>query len=248
MRPRASPRPSPGLRMASRDAPARRRPRPDGLRRRAPVDRERPAHARHHALQAVPVPLHDGQAGDPDGVPLPRGARPALRRLPAAARDQPAPAVRQGDEDRPRRGGDVPGQRRRARRRRANGLPTPEPDRQGQRERLRRPRAAGGAVGHRARRAYAPAPAGPGGTVVQVLRGRLRGRTLTVPVPSVALNPGTPAALARFSLDIGSGAGRNPVFTSPNTCPKGGWDVVYAPTFAPPTGKVSLTDVTRCRS
>ncbi|HLM51144.1 MAG TPA: hypothetical protein VK279_11405 [Solirubrobacteraceae bacterium] len=56
-----------------------------------------------------------------------------------------------------------------------------------------------------------------------------------------------PAALARLSLDISSGARRDPV-SSPNTSTKGGWEVVYAPTFAPPTGKVSLTDVTRCRS
>lgn len=82
------------------------------------------------------------------------------------------------------------------------------------------------------------------GAVIRILRGTLAGRTLTVLIPPLEAN-GHRVALVAFSLDIGGGSAKKPVFRTPKTCTKKGWDVVYAPTFDP-IGKVSLTDTTAC--
>jgi hypothetical protein len=83
------------------------------------------------------------------------------------------------------------------------------------------------------------------GNVLSVLRGTLKRTTLTVPVPSITVGAGT-AALARVHLRINGGSSKRPTFTTPSTCPRGGWPVTYAPLFAA-LGRVTLVDVTKCR-
>ena len=84
------------------------------------------------------------------------------------------------------------------------------------------------------------------GAVIRTLRGTVRGRVLTVPVPAVPLGGGREAALVSFSLDIRrSGTTRRPWIRTPLTCTRAGWPVVYAPLFDP-IGRVRLTDVTSC--
>jgi hypothetical protein len=85
------------------------------------------------------------------------------------------------------------------------------------------------------------------GNVIRVLRGTLHGTKLTVAIPTIEVGPGQQAALVRFSLDISGGSTRRPVFTTPRTCPKGGWPVTYAPLFAQ-LGRVKLVDVTKCHA
>ena len=85
-----------------------------------------------------------------------------------------------------------------------------------------------------------------GKTVLRTLRGTFSGRTLTVRIPALVIG-GTRVALVAFDLDIKGGTSKRPVFRTPKTCPKGGWDVTYAPTFAS-LGRVELVDTTRCRA
>lgn len=84
-----------------------------------------------------------------------------------------------------------------------------------------------------------------GDTVVRVLRGTFKGSTLTVKIPKLEIN-GTRVALVAFSLDIGGGTAKKPVFRTPKKCTKKGWNVVYAPTFVG-LGKVRLVDTKKCR-
>jgi hypothetical protein len=84
-----------------------------------------------------------------------------------------------------------------------------------------------------------------GESVVRILRGTFRGRTMTVKIPALEV-AGTRVALVAFSLDIGGGTAKRPVFRTPRTCTKAGWDVTYAPTFDR-IGKVRLVDNTTCR-
>jgi len=84
------------------------------------------------------------------------------------------------------------------------------------------------------------------GNVLSVLRGTLRRTTLTVAVPAITVGAGT-AALARVHLTINGGSSKRPTFTTPSTCARGGWPVTYAPLFAT-LGRVTLVDVTKCRS
>lgn len=87
------------------------------------------------------------------------------------------------------------------------------------------------------------------GNVIRTLTGKLTGgRVLVVPVPKVELGGGKETALVRFELNIAkAGTKRRPWARTPRTCTKKGWSVVYAPLFDAPTGRVKLTDVTRCR-
>jgi hypothetical protein len=84
-----------------------------------------------------------------------------------------------------------------------------------------------------------------GGNVLRVLRGTLSGTKLTVPVPAITVGAGM-AALSQVDLAISGGSSKRPTFTTPKTCPKGGWPVTYAPLFAS-LGRRTLVDVTRCR-
>ena len=71
------------------------------------------------------------------------------------------------------------------------------------------------------------------------------GARLELPVPPREVAPGVRAALVGFNLKVGGGSARKPVFTTPATCPKGGWPVVYAPRFD--TTRAKLTYWTSCR-
>jgi hypothetical protein len=82
------------------------------------------------------------------------------------------------------------------------------------------------------------------GNVLRVLRGTLSGTKLTVPVPTITVGSGT-AALSQVNLKISGGSARRPTFTTPSTCPKGGWPVTYAPLFAS-LGRRTLVDVSKC--
>jgi len=83
------------------------------------------------------------------------------------------------------------------------------------------------------------------GNVLRVLRGTLRGTQLIVAVPSITVGSGT-AALAKVDLAISIGSAKRPTFTTPATCPRGGWPVTYAPLFAS-LGRRTLVDVSKCR-
>jgi hypothetical protein len=84
------------------------------------------------------------------------------------------------------------------------------------------------------------------GNVLRVLRGTLRRTQLTVAVPSITVGSGT-AALSKVGLAISGSSARRPTFTTPATCPSGGWPVTYSPLFAS-LGRRTLVDVSKCRA
>ena len=84
-----------------------------------------------------------------------------------------------------------------------------------------------------------------GAGALAVLRGSVTGARVELPVPPREVAPGVRPALVGFNLKVGGGSAREPVLTTPATCPKGGRPVVYAPRFA--TTRAKLTYWTGCR-
>jgi hypothetical protein len=85
------------------------------------------------------------------------------------------------------------------------------------------------------------------GNVVSVIRGTLRGIRLRVTVPPVNVGPGITAAIVHFDIPLSGGTRRRPVFRTPPTCPKQGWNIDYRPHFAG-RGRVRLGYVTHCKA
>jgi hypothetical protein len=214
---------------------------PAGVFRRHP-------HQGHLAVQDLQVPVHVVATGQPDGVQLPRRPRPSVRRVAAAGHPGAPAAFREGHAHRSRSGAQLHRRRRLARR--AGFLRLPG---QG--------RIATGSAGvwtgpgpllDLTMNVFATGPRGivatldSNGNVLRVLCGTLRGTQLIVAVPSITVGGGT-AALAKVDLTISGGSAKRPTFTTPETCPRGGWPVTYAPLFAS-LGRRTLVDVSKCRA